>query len=252
LERKEARVLNIKSEIFNFVAIMSNAEESSTTRQLQPPYGSVMWYDAFFKLLERIQIDKVDSAFLKTNEIAVGNEYKVINGLRFLGLIDSDGNATDRMKKDLRVVGEEYTKNFEKMVRDAYSVLITKVDLQKALADDVVNKLITEYNMARSTASQGAKIFAFLAQKAGIPISESLAQIREPEREVTREKRKTEEKKEGIKKVGRDVKESKVEGMHKIEWGNTILIYLKESENKEEKQKIANQAKKLIDMYSEE
>jgi len=42
------------------------------------------------------------------------------------------------------------------------------------------------------------------------------------------------------------------EGMHKIEWGNTILIYLKRSEDKSERERIASQAKKLLDMYSEE
>jgi predicted transcriptional regulator len=74
----------------------------------------------------------------------------------------------------LRVVGEEYKKNFEQMIRKAYSVLFSKVDIGKALPSDVINTFIREYSMARSTASQAAKIFVFLAQKGDIPLSKEI------------------------------------------------------------------------------
>jgi|YelNatPaOPRAMG01_1025707.scaffolds.fasta_scaffold16415_5 hypothetical protein len=92
---------------------MSSAEVSEATNRLKPPYGNIVWYDSFFKLLERIQIDKVDKSFLKTHGIAASNEYKLIGGLRFLGLIDENGNAKDKMYA-LRVVGDEYKENFKK------------------------------------------------------------------------------------------------------------------------------------------
>jgi len=134
---------------------MENEESSATVKQLSPPYGGVAWYTSFFELLERVQIDKVDVSYLETNKIASGNEYKVVNGLRFLGLIDEKGNATDKMKS-LKVVGDEYKKNLEKIVREAYIGLINKVDLEKAKPEDIINTLINEYGMARRTAQEGA------------------------------------------------------------------------------------------------
>jgi hypothetical protein len=228
---------------------MSDAETTSPTKQIQPPYGSVMWYDKFFKLLERIQIDKVDSSFLKTNDIAAGNEYKVINGLRFLGLIDENGKAMERMSS-LRVVGEEYTTNFEKMVRDAYSVLISKVELEKALADDAVNKLITEYGMARSTAKQGTKIFVFLAQKAGMTISTSLAEYRKEELEVTRQKGKETNVVRKKKETKTEEEMDETETMYVGRLGDNILIKLRKGD-RELREKIAEHVKKLLELYVE-
>jgi len=218
--------------------------EGRTSEPSQPPYGSVKWYEDFFKLLERIHIDKVDAAFLKIHNIAVGNEYKLVSGLRFLDLVDEDGNATEKMAT-LRVVGNEFTKNLEKIVRDAYAVLVSKIDFEKALPSDLVNCLITDYHMARSTATRGAKIFVFLAQKSEIPISQALADMRKPELEVTR-KRKVKKEKIRKKKEAEEFEEELEEkkGMHKIAWGNDILIYLREGDKK-----MAEKAKVLIDLY---
>jgi len=154
---------------------MVGTEASGITKQLQPPYGNMVWYTSFFELLERLQIDKVDKSFLETHKIAKGAEYKLIGGLRFLGLIDDKGNATETMY-GLRVVGEKYKENFEKMVRKAYAVLFSKIEIEKALPSDIINTFITDYSMARSTASQAAKIFVFLAQKGGIPLSKSITE----------------------------------------------------------------------------
>jgi len=71
------------------------------------------------------------------------------------------------------------------------------------------------------------------------------------EPEIKVEKSKKEKKETSPKEAKKEI--SRVtEGMHKIEWGDTILIYLKQSEDKDERIKLANQAKKLIDMYCED
>jgi hypothetical protein len=154
---------------------MEDTQSEQTKERTKPPVGAVQWFADFFKLLERIRIDKVDNALLTTNNVVPSaSEYKVMGGLRFLDLIKEDGTATERMKS-LSVVGAEYQKNFEKMVRDAYTILFGKVkDLEQAIPDDVINCLRTNYGMAPSTAKQGAQIFVFLAQKAGIPLSQTI------------------------------------------------------------------------------
>ena len=219
----------------------------SSEKQMQPPYGSVKWYVDFFKLLERITIDKVDAPFLKVSKIASKNEYKLITGVKFLGLIDEDGKATERMS-GLRVVGKEYTKNIEKMVRDAYSVLLKRfTSLEKAEPQDVINCFVTDYKMARSTAKTGAKIFVFLAQKAEIPISESLVKLRTPELEVTR-KRAKRKKREPKKTEAASVAP---EEMLKLEYENRFIIFLRKG-NRSVREKTAKIAKQFIDTYVEE
>lgn len=148
---------------------------SKTKVKLSPPVGGVRWFDGFFKLLKRIKIDKVDKALLTAHNIVPsGSEYKVIGGLRFLGLINEDGSATERMKS-LSILGAEYQTNFEKMVRDAYDLLFDKMkNLEQALADDVINCLRVNYGMAPTTAKQGARIFVYLAQKAEITLSKKI------------------------------------------------------------------------------
>jgi hypothetical protein len=224
--------------------------ESTSGAQIQPPYGSVKWYDDFFRLLERIEINKVDAPFLKTHEIAGGNEYKLITGLKFLDLINQDGTATDRMKT-LRLTGEKYTENFQKMVNDAYSVLIKKVDLEKAKANDVVNTLIDDYKMARSTAKQGTKIFVFLAQKANIPISTELAEFRTKELEVSRERKKEKLRKEAKETKEEETEEMEGKGMYIGRLGDSIFIKLRKDSDRKTREKIAKHAKTLIDLYVE-
>lgn len=220
-------------------------------KQMQPPYGSVKWYNDFFKLLERLTIDNVDASFLKNYKIANGNEYKVISGLKFLGLIDEDGKATEKMRM-LKLIGEDYTKNLEKIVRNAYSVLLKKVtNLEIAEPKDVTNCLINDYKMARSTARMGTKIFVFLADKAKIPISESLTNLRKPELEVGRKRRK---KKKQQRDISNDQEEDDSEppnGMLKLEYGKYFKMFLRKG-NRNIREKTARIAKRFIETYVEE
>jgi hypothetical protein len=233
--------------------ISSDSDSGSQTR---PPYGAVKHYKDFFELLERVQIDEVDSSYLKTHKIASGNEYKFLTGLKFLGLIDENGNATDRMNS-LRVVGDEYTKNFEKMVRDAYSILLSKVELEKAIPDDIVNGLIRHYGLPRSTAPLGAKIFIFLAEKAGISVSEKLAEMRTPKLGVKRKrgKRIKKEKKLFKKPPKGEEREGNYvlipEGMVPLRLGDRFILFLQKGKRKT-REKIAKIAKQWIDTYVEE
>jgi len=138
-----------------------------------PPQGSVKSYAEFLKLLEKRHVPKVDVSFLKDHKIASGNEYKLIAGLKFLGLIDKDGNATEDLN-NLCVVGEKRKENLAKVVRRAYSLLFdeVKLNLEKADPETLINTFKTDFNMGSiTTARRAAQVFVFLAQEAGIPLS---------------------------------------------------------------------------------
>lgn len=152
------------------------SESKTEASALRPPQGAVSWYSAFFKLLETRQVVKVDKKFLQDQGIASGNERKMVPGLRFLGLIDKDGNSTAEMDS-LSVMGEKRRENFEKVVRTAYHTLFEeiKINLEQASAETLVNSFKTDYQMGSlTTARQGAQVFAFLCQKAGILLSKTI------------------------------------------------------------------------------
>jgi hypothetical protein len=151
---------------------MGEAEEKGTNA----PQGAVKSFVEFLKLLETRQVPKVDKSFLHDHGIASGNEYKFMAGLKFLGLTDNDGKATEDMNS-LCVVGEKRKENLAKVVRRAYSLLfdVLKLDLEKADSDTLINAFKTDYKMGSvQTAKQGAQIFVFLAQQAGIPFSQQI------------------------------------------------------------------------------
>jgi hypothetical protein len=238
---------------------MSDSKGEAHARKLNPPVGAVKWFDEFFKKLERVRIDKVDNAFLTTNSIVPsGSEYKVIRGLRFFGLINEDGSATERMKS-LSVVGTEYQGNFNKMVQDAYAVLFDKVKqgLEHALVDDVVNCFRVDYGMAPSTAKQSAQIFVFLAQKAGITLSQSIldnlsVSLDKAKKvsDIAKKPRGTKKKEEGEPEETEE-EEIPEKGMYVGKLGDNILIKLRKSSDRDVREKIAKHAKTLIDLYVE-
>ena len=168
-----------------------------------PPQGSVVWYKKFLELLEKRKITKVDKEFLRNQGIASGNETKFISGLKFLGLIDEEGNATEAMDS-LGVLGEKRKENLKKIIQNAYSLLFDKVkiDLEKADAETLVNSFKTDYKMGSlETAKQAAKIFVFLAQQAGLPMSEAIIKkLAVTERKIIRKKPIKKEKEHTYKK----------------------------------------------------
>lgn len=155
---------------------MEETEQTSKKGKL-PPYGSVQWYGKFLDLCQRRKIDKVDAQFLTIHDVvSKGNEYKVLSGLQFLGLIKEDGSPTDKMKS-LGVMGEDFKKNLKTIVREAYAPLFDsfKGDLTKAKPEEIINFLRgSTYGMAPSTSETAAQVFVFLAHEAEIPLSQEI------------------------------------------------------------------------------
>jgi hypothetical protein len=170
-----------------------------------PPQGSVGWYDEFLKLLETRKVAKVDKEFLLNQEIASGgNAYTVIAGLKFLGLIDKEGNAKEAMET-LSIVGEKRKENLRTVLHTAYSLLFegVKIDLEHTDPDTLVNCFKSDYKMGSlRTAVSAARVFVFLAQKAGIPLSKEIIE----ELAVSEEKKKKETTKPKTEKTKREPK----------------------------------------------
>ena len=55
---------------------------------MKPPYGSYSWYEKALRAIKRRRPEKIDLNWIKTNNIASNNEWKLLLGLRFLDIID--------------------------------------------------------------------------------------------------------------------------------------------------------------------
>jgi len=162
---------------------ITNREEETT--QLKPPYGSTRWYEVFLDTIKRRKVTKIDSEFLKG--VAPHNEAKMKLGLRFLGLIEEDGTSTGRLN-GLMIEGEdELRQRLGELVKEAYADVFSSIKLDKALKKDLTNHFIENWKMAISSANQATTIFSYLAQKAGIELSDDL-RIKEVKR-TPRERR---------------------------------------------------------------
>jgi hypothetical protein len=175
-----------------------------------PPQGIIKWYDDFLKLLETRKVTKVDKEFLQNQNIASGNEYTLIAALKFLGLVDKDGNAKEALDS-LSVVGDKRKENLSKVVRSGYSHLFedVKLDLEHTDPDTLVNCFKSDYKMGSpTTAGRAARVFVFLAQKADIPLSQKIVD----ELGVSEDKKRVAKKPKTDKtKVDKTKQESKIE-----------------------------------------
>lgn len=135
----------------------------------------------------------IDKEFLKINQIAPGNEAKVLVGLRFLGIIDKDGNPTELIDS-LRTLNEdEFREALREIINKAYADLFDRLVLEKALFTDLVTYFMQVYGMSEAVAEQAAHCFIFFCHESGIPLPEGLTvktkeEISQPMKRVRRER----------------------------------------------------------------
>jgi len=161
---------------------------SRSQRKPLPPYGSVEAFRNFLDMLERRTTERVTEDTIQDSKLtSKGNEYKLLRGLRFLDLIDKEGYATEKLRS-LHFVGKTYTRNLEKVVREAYDALFADITLETDSRADVTNSIMRVYGVARGLAREAVRIFVYLAEKAEIPLRGIL-----PTKEVKGERSRQEE-----------------------------------------------------------
>jgi hypothetical protein len=132
-----------------------------------PPYGPAKGLDETLRLLERIKGERVDTALLRQNGIAPYNEYKVVNALKFLGLVGEDGTLTDKGKL-LRLRGPAYQQHLKRVVQSAYSELFEHVSIGSATRDDIHNFFVANRGLSPEMARKATRFFLELCELADI------------------------------------------------------------------------------------
>jgi hypothetical protein len=137
-------------------------------------------------LLRKNFPSKVTSDTLKKLGIAPNNETYVLNILRFIGVIDNDGNKTEIATATFSKHDDaEFQKAFEKVVKDAYSELFTLRGDDSWTLDD--NALISFFRSADQTSDlvgrRQTSTFQALAALSGhgeIPVPQKSKGTKEP------------------------------------------------------------------------
>ena len=215
---------------------------------IKPPYGSASAFKNFLDLLDKVTMEKVTTEIIRKYDLcSEKNEYKLVNGLRFLGLINENGEATEKLRA-LQLEGK-LKENLNKVLREAYNKIFDKVNLEKASREILINSFMTEYKIGKGTAREAVRIFIYLCQRAGIPLSKELqTTLKPPEKNIRRKKERRQAEETGKEKP-KSI-ELDLENMVEIKFGNDILIYLRKGD-KTFREKVANRAKTLIDLYVE-
>jgi len=138
-----------------------------------PPYGSTVWYEKFLEITQTHLLDIVNPEFVRINIIGFRHEYTVIRGLRFLGLVDDRFKATEKLDS-LRVIGGVYRERLDLIVRSAYKELFSKIVIQRAKIETLVNFFMQRYDYGERTAREATAVFIMLCKKAGIQLTQEL------------------------------------------------------------------------------
>ncbi|MFC1963522.1 DUF5343 domain-containing protein [Chloroflexota bacterium] len=134
-----------------------------------PPYGPARGMLQALELLRRTTPHRIDSDFLRASGVAPGNEYKVAGALKFLGLIDNEGRATDKSRL-LKTKGITYTQALQEIVRTAYRDLFQGLQEKEATSDEVYNYFVTEGGMGSEMATKATRFFVKLCRLAEIEL----------------------------------------------------------------------------------
>ncbi len=137
------------------------------------PYGPTQGIVEGLALLQRLSPSRVDTELLRAQKIAPGNEYKVVGALKFLGVLDDQGQPTPSSRR-LKTRGPAFTQAFQDMLRNAYKELFDTLDLSTASRDDIYNFFVSEMAMGSEMAQKATRSFLELSRLADIPLNPRL------------------------------------------------------------------------------
>lgn len=228
---------------------MENKNEGE--RMLRVPYASPGQAMAILDLLRRISPKEINSKFIVNNEIATPpNAFKVIDFLKWFGIIDAKGQVDESKVQKLKMVGEEKKKFISELIKDSYKELFARVEIQEAKKEDIINFFISHYNFGNSQAKIAASLFIYLCQNYHIPLSKELMKIKKyTKKEGTR--KKTSQKGSICVRSSR----SRERGLSPEENFDEDILEIKEGEvyiRIPKEKKVISRIKKMLEIYEEE
>lgn len=147
---------------------MEQTDTPQAQRQIKPPYYSVAKLDKTIELVSTRNYTDINTSTFLGYGFGTTDALLAVSTLRFLGLIDDNGKPTELMQK-VRLKGDVRKKEFEGIVRSAYSKLFEVVDEPQNLpTDELYNEFVAQYNLSGRLANTAIPVFNRLLEYAGL------------------------------------------------------------------------------------
>lgn len=150
-------------------------EKSKSVQQSKrnPPARptSRFWFERFLAVIQRQNPSVIDANFL--SQIAPSNESKLLSQLKFLHVIDEQARPTPLLSR-LNMVGEEQKRGFQEIAKNSYQDLLSEINIDKAVPEDLVNYFIRKFSFTRDKGINATKFFLYLTEKGGMQVSSEL------------------------------------------------------------------------------
>jgi len=156
-------------------------KKEETVRTVTPPYLSVAKIERTIELVSNRNFTEVNVPLFVGYGFNKIDAQLAVSMLRFLGVINEEGESTDLMPK-LRLTGEARKTEFEKIVRAAYKKLFGAVDNPQNLpSDDLRNEFVVQYHLSSRVVRTAIPAFIKLCEYAGLKEEGSVVgRIRRP------------------------------------------------------------------------
>lgn len=138
------------------------------TKKSNPPYISAKKLEQLLGLLSTRSLGHVSKDDLTSRGFSLSDAFQALQALKFLNLIDDDGNVTDDAKK-LILKGDQKKSALEEIVKSSYQKLFDTVPEPYSLSkDDLHNEFIAVYKLSGRLARTAVPAFLWLSTEAGL------------------------------------------------------------------------------------
>jgi hypothetical protein len=134
----------------------------------KPPYvaASTLW--EFLNKLKNVNAPPhLDAKELEEYGIPKHWAYHLLSALKFLNLVEKNGKTTASLQS-LQMKGEEFKRNLEEVVRNAYKELFEKINPDSETRTNITNFFMKHYGISPSGAEKATTLFLDLCSQAGI------------------------------------------------------------------------------------
>lgn len=180
--------------------------------KLKLPYASSGQVDLALDIFRRISPKKINSKFVVDNNLTTAtNAFKIIDFLKWLGIINNLGDVNEEVARKLKLIGDERDKFIVSLIENSYKDLFENANPTRATKEDITNFIIHNYQFGQAQAKMATALFLHLCQKYKIPMADELKK---------KVYKKSGEKKEKIKNINQKKKENKSKNKE-IEYSGT-------------------------------
>lgn len=137
------------------------------TEKPNPPYVSGKALKRLLNLFSSRSLSHVGVEKLVTRDFSRTDAYQGLQALRFLGLVDEEGNTTEDAKK-LRMRGDQRKTVLQGIVKSSYQELFSTVaEPYRLPKDELHNEFMATYGLSGRLAGSAVRAFLLISAEAG-------------------------------------------------------------------------------------